>query len=195
VGPALKVGHASRTVKECLRLGRQDITIRTSLLEMRFLCGDRALAGRSFRHPCASSSSTARSEFIEAKLEERGARHRKQGGQRYMLEPNVKEGKGGLRDLQTLYWIAKYEHGVTAIADLSSLGVFRPRNSPFRRGRAFLWAVRCHLHLIADRAQDQLTFDNQVEVAERLGYEDHSGRRAVEHFMQDYFRHATRWAS
>jgi hypothetical protein len=69
-------------------------------------------------------------EFIEAKLEERGTRHRKQGGQRYMLEPNVKEGKGGLRDLQTLYWIAKYEHGVSRIGDLVDLGVFRPRNSP-----------------------------------------------------------------
>jgi [protein-PII] uridylyltransferase len=132
-------------------------------------------------------------EFIEAKLEERGTRHRKQGGQRYMLEPNVKEGKGGLRDLQTLYWIAKYEHGVARMDELVELGVFRPEEfAAFDAAERFLWAVRCHLHLIADRGQDQMTFDNQVQVAERMGYEDHSGRRGVEHFMQDYFRHATR---
>jgi [protein-PII] uridylyltransferase len=189
----LKVGHASRTVKECLRLGKQDFTIRTSLLETRFLCGDptihddlqNTLRNQLFRGTTA--------QFIEAKLEERATRHTKQGGQRYMLEPNIKEGKGGLRDLQTLYWIAKYEHGVDTAAELVDIGVFRPEEfAAFDAAERFLWAVRCHLHLIADRAQDQLSFDNQVRVAERLGYVDHSGRRAVEHFMQDYFRHATR---
>ncbi|MHA7887186.1 [protein-PII] uridylyltransferase [Roseicyclus sp.] len=189
----MKVGHASRTVKECLRLGKQDVTIRTSLLEMRYLAGEEsiglelktALREQLFRGTVG--------EFIEAKLEERSTRHKKQGGQRYVLEPNVKEGKGGLRDLQTLYWIAKYEHGVRTAAELVNLGVFLPDEfAAFDAAERFLWAVRCHLHLIAGRAQDQLTFDNQVAVAERLGYTDHSGRRAVEHFMQDYFRHATR---
>ncbi|MCT4683152.1 MAG: [protein-PII] uridylyltransferase, partial [Roseicyclus sp.] len=189
----MKVGHASRTVKECLRLGKQDVTIRTSLLEMRYLAGEEsighelqtALREQLFRGTVG--------EFIEAKLEERSTRHKKQGGQRYVLEPNVKEGKGGLRDLQTLYWIAKYEHGVRTAAELVNLGVFLPDEfAAFDAAERFLWAVRCHLHLIAGRAQDQLTFDNQVAVAERLGYSDHSGRRAVEHFMQDYFRHATR---
>ena len=188
----LKVGHASRTVKECLRLGKQDFTIRTTLLETRLIWGDAdiaedlhgALQGQLF------AGTTA--EFIEAKLEERDSRHRKQGGQRYMLEPNVKEGKGGLRDLQTLYWIAKYEHGVSDAADLVDVGLFRPEEfQAFDEAERFLWAVRCQLHLIAGRAQDSLTFDNQVAIAERFGYADHSGRRAVEHFMQDYFRHAT----
>ena len=132
------------------------------------------------------------SEFIEAKLEERDSRHRKQGGQRYLLEPNVKEGKGGLRDLQTLYWIAKYEHAVDSAGDLVRLGLFRPEEfAAFDEAERFLWAVRTHLHLISNRALDQLSFDMQVQVAERMGYSDHSGRRAVEHFMQDYFRHAT----
>jgi [protein-PII] uridylyltransferase len=189
----LKVGHASRTVKECLRLGKQDYTIRTTLLEMRFLCGEQSIATdlqTTLRKQLFNGST---GEFIEAKLEERGTRHRKQGGQRYMLEPNVKEGKGGLRDLQTLYWIAKYDHGVNRVADLVDLGVFRPEEfAAFDAAERFLWSVRCHLHLIAGRAQDQLTFDNQVRVADRLGYRDHSGRRAVEHFMQDYFRHATK---
>jgi [protein-PII] uridylyltransferase len=189
----MKVGHASRTVKECLRLGKQDVTIRTSLLEMRYLAGDAdigdelrtALRDQLFRGTLG--------EFIEAKLEERTNRHKKQGGQRYVLEPNVKEGKGGLRDLQTLYWIAKYEHGVNKAAELVDLGAFQPEEfAAFDAAERFLWAVRCHLHLIAGRAQDQLTFDNQVEIAERLGFRDHSGRPAVEHFMQEYFRHATR---
>ncbi|MDG4647219.1 [protein-PII] uridylyltransferase [Roseibacterium sp. SDUM158017] len=188
----MKVGHASRTVKECLRLGKQDVTIRTSLLEMRYLTGDRAVAGELQTALREQLFEGTVGEFIEAKLEERSARHKKQGGQRYMLEPNVKEGKGGLRDLQTLYWIAKYEHGVARVAELVERGNFRPEEfAAFDAAERFLWAVRCHLHLIAGRAQDQLTFDNQVQVAERMGYHAHSGRRAVEHFMQDYFRHAT----
>jgi len=189
----LKVGHASRTVKECVRLGKQDYTIRTSLLEMRFLTGDQSIADDLQKTLRTQLFHGSTGEFIEAKLEERSTRHRKQGGQRYMLEPNVKEGKGGLRDLQTLYWIAKYDHGVDRVADLVALGVFRPEEfAAFDAAERFLWSVRCHLHLIAGRAQDQLTFDNQVQVADRLGYRDHSGRRAVEHFMQDYFRHATK---
>ncbi len=110
-----------------------------------------------------------------------------------MVEPNVKEGKGGLRDLQSLFWIAKYVHGVQDTADLVSLNVFRQDEfDTFVEAENFLLAVRCHLHLIADRAMDQLTFDMQVEVADRMGYTDHGGRRAVEHFMQDYFRQATK---
>ncbi len=187
----LKVGHASRTVKECLRLGKQDYTIRTTLLEMRHIYGDEALSTELADTMRNQLFDNTLGEFIEAKLEERASRHKKQGGQRYMLEPNVKEGKGGLRDLQTLYWIAKYEHGVTRAAELVKPGVFRPEEfAAFDAAERFLWAVRCHLHLIAGRAQDLLSFDMQVEVAPRLGYTDHSGRRAVEHFMQDYFRHA-----
>ncbi|MEJ6392545.1 [protein-PII] uridylyltransferase [Gymnodinialimonas sp. 2305UL16-5] len=189
----LKVGHASRTVKECVRLGRQDYTIRTSLLEMRHLSGDTSLSDELRAALTDQLFKGTTSEFVEAKLEERANRHKKQGGQRYMLEPNVKEGKGGLRDLQTLYWIAKYENGTARAAELVDLGVFRSEEfGAFDAAERFLWAVRCHLHLIAGRAQDVLSFDMQVEVADRLGYADHSGRRAVEHFMQDYFRHATK---
>ncbi|MGB0905092.1 MAG: HD domain-containing protein, partial [Mangrovicoccus sp.] len=112
--------------------------------------------------------------------------------QRYVVEPNVKEGKGGLRDLQSLFWIAKYIHNVDDPADLVDLGVFSSEEyDRFERAEMFLMAVRNQLHLIAGRAMDQLTFDLQVEVADRLGYQDYGGRRAVEHFMQDYFRHAT----
>jgi len=189
----LKVGHATRSIDDCLRLGREDITIRTALLENRFIGGDHALANRlveTLRNELFRSTGP---EFIEAKLAERAERHKRQGGQRYVLEPNVKEGKGGLRDLQTLYWIAKYIHGVNKAAELVPLKVFTPDEyQHFRDAEDFLWAVRCHLHLIAGRASDQLSFDAQVEVARRMGYTDTAGRRAVEIFMQDYFRHATR---
>ncbi len=188
----LKVGHASRTVKDCLRLGREDFTIRTSLLEHRFLAGNPAIYQEFGERLKSDLFKGTEAEFIEAKLNERAERHRKQGGQRYMVEPNVKEGKGGLRDLQTLYWIGKYIHGVRSARELVPLGLFRQEEyDKFRAAENFLIAVRSHLHLVAGRAMDQLTFDMQVEVAARMGYDDRAGRRAVEHFMQDYFRHAT----
>ncbi|MEM1432136.1 MAG: [protein-PII] uridylyltransferase [Pseudomonadota bacterium] len=189
----LKVGHATRSPAECVRLGKEDYTIRTSLLEHRLISGDAALAREFPDTLWKGLFEKTGKDFIEAKLAEREARHRKQGGQRYMVEPNVKEGKGGLRDLQSLFWIAKYIHRVDDVKDLVPLGVFTEgeyRN--FEAAESFLWAVRAHLHLINARAMDQLTFDMQVEVADRMGFTDHGGRRAVEHFMQVYFRHATR---
>ncbi|PPB79932.1 UTP--GlnB (protein PII) uridylyltransferase GlnD [Albidovulum inexpectatum] len=188
----LKVGHSSRTVADCLRLGREDYTIRTALLERRYICGHEPLADELRSRLWSELFKSTATEFIEAKLEERAERHRKQGGQRYVLEPNVKEGKGGLRDLQTLYWIGKYIHAVRHPSELVTQGLLtREEYDTFTAAEDFLWAVRCHLHLIAGRPQDQLTFDLQVEVASRMGYSDSAGRRAVEHFMQDYFRHAT----
>jgi [protein-PII] uridylyltransferase len=189
----LKVGHASRTIRDCIRLAKEDMTIRTALLEKRFLTGNEALANDLRERLWQDLFRSTGGEFIEAKLLERSERHKRQGGQRYVLEPNIKEGKGGLRDLQTLYWIAKYLHRVEQAAELVDQGMFTAEEyEGFRQAETFLWAVRCHLHLISGRAMDQLTFDLQVEVAERMGYTDHGGRRAVEHFMQDYFRHATR---
>ncbi|MGB7244244.1 MAG: [protein-PII] uridylyltransferase [Sulfitobacter sp.] len=187
----LKVGHASRTVRECLRLGSEDFTIRTAMLEHRFLAGDAGLAKKLDQRLRDDLFAGSEREFIDAKLSERDARHIKQG-QRYVVEPNVKEGKGGLRDLQSLYWIAKYIHGVQDAADLVPLGVFTSFEfDEFVAAEDFLWAVRGHLHLLTKRATEQLTFDMQVQVAEAMGYRDIGGRRAVEVFMQAYFRHAT----
>jgi [protein-PII] uridylyltransferase len=187
----LKVGHSSRTIKDCIRLGTEDFTIRTAMLEHRFLAGDSALAQKlSQRLRIELFSGTGR-EFIEAKLAERDNRHKKQG-QRYMVEPNVKEGKGGLRDLQSLFWIAKYIHGVRDAADLVGLGVFTAEEfKGFVAAEDFLWAVRGHLHLLTGRATEQLTFDMQVQVADAMGFKDKDGRRGVEVFMQQYFLHAT----
>jgi [protein-PII] uridylyltransferase len=189
----LKVGHSSRTVADCLRLAKSDITIRTALLEHRFLAGWQPLAGELDDHLWKDLFRATGPQFIEAKLAERAERHRRQGGQRYVLEPNIKEGKGGLRDLQTLYWIGKYLHRVPSSEGLVGAGLLTQEEyDSFARAEDFLWCVRCHLHLITGRATDQLTFDLQVDVAERMGYRDAGGRRAVEQFMQDYFRHATR---
>jgi [protein-PII] uridylyltransferase len=187
----LKVGHSSRTIRDCVQLGSEDYTIQTALLEHRYVGGCAALAEELdvvLKRDLFSGSGQA---FIEAKLNERDSRHIKQG-QRYVVEPNVKEGKGGLRDLQSLFWIGKYIHGVEHSADLVAAGVFREDEyQTFKEAENFLWAVRGHLHLLTKRATEQLTFDMQVSVAEAMGYEDQGGRRAVEVFMQAYFRHAT----
>ncbi len=187
----LKVGHATRTVRDCLRLGAEDFTIRTALLENRFVYGDGELAETLRARLRSELFEGTERDFIEAKLAERGERHLKQGV-RYMVEPNVKEGKGGLRDLQCLFWVAKYVHHVDDVAELVAAGLFTEEEfATFAEAHNFLWAVRCHLHLATGRASEQLTFDLQVEVARRMGYADTAGRRAVEQFMQHYFRHAT----
>ncbi len=187
----LKVGHSSRTVKDCIRLGTEDFTIRTAMLEHRYLGGDAALAGKLEERLQSDLFKGTGPDFIEAKLAERDARHTRQG-QRYMVEPNVKEGKGGLRDLQSLFWIAKYIHGVQDAADLVPLEVFTEEEfGNFIEAEDFLWAVRCHLHLLSNRASEQLTFDMQVAVAEAMGFRDTPARRGVEIFMQAYFLHAT----
>lgn len=187
----LKVGHASRTIRECIRLGTEDFTIRTALLEKRLLYGDDRLAADLDHRLRNDLFKGSEREFVEAKLEERDARHEKQG-ERYMVEPNVKEGKGGLRDLQSLFWISKYLYHVDDVSDLVGHGLFMEDEfETFLKAENFLWATRCHLHLVTNRATEQLTFDLQVEVAERMGYKDRAGRRAVEVFMQEYFRHAT----
>ena len=188
----LKIGHATRTAQDCLRLGKEDLTIRTSLLESRYLGGDKNLAVQLEAKLRKNLFKGTGAEFVAQKLEERAERHRKQGHRRYLLEPNVKEGKGSLRDLQTLFWITKYLSGAKLPAEMIEQGYFStPEYERFIEAEHFLWTVRCHLHLTANRATEQLTFDNQVAIAKALGYPDRLGLRAVEAFMQDYFRHAT----
>ncbi|MCP5075155.1 MAG: [protein-PII] uridylyltransferase [Rhodobacteraceae bacterium] len=188
----LKIGHATRTIDDCLRLSKEDLTIRTSLLESRFLGGDAELAEKLDAKLWKNLFKGSGPEFVALKLEEREARHQKQGHLRFMLEPNIKEGKGGLRDLQTLFWITKYLSGAKSGREMIAQGYLtRPEYIRFAKAEHFLWTVRCHLHLTMRRATEQLTFDNQVAIAEALGYEDRDGLRAVEAFMQDYFRHAT----
>ncbi|MGE0230250.1 MAG: [protein-PII] uridylyltransferase [Flavobacteriaceae bacterium] len=183
-----KVGHATRTVGECIRAARDDMTIRTALVDARHLCGDKTLFAEfleAFRTKIVAGTSA---EFIEAKLAERDARHRSGGGSRYVVEPNVKEGKGGLRDLQTLYWIAKYHYGIETWRDLGNLGVISAEEVKlFEKCEDFLWSVRCNLHFLTGRAEERLSFDLQRAMAARLNYMPHPGQRDVERFMKHYF--------
>ena len=187
----LKVGYAVRTVDECLRLAREDVTIRTNLLEMRYLMGDKTLSEELENRLWEELFKSTGPEFVEAKLDERSERHKRQGGSRYLVEPNIKEGKGGLRDLQTLFWITKYLNHSNKVSEWVEMGVLNADEYElFYQAETFLWTVRCLMHLITGRATEKLTFDLQVEVSEALGFRDGDGRRGVEHFMQQYFRHA-----
>jgi [protein-PII] uridylyltransferase len=184
----LKVGHASRSVNECIRQAKADMTIRTSLLESRYLLGDKKLYEElTARFDKEVVQGTA-PEFVAAKLAEREERHRRVGQSRYLVEPNVKDGKGGLRDLHTLFWIAKYVYRVREPEGLVARGVFdRDEFRLFRRCEDFLWSVRCNMHFVAGRAEERLSFDIQRDIAVRLNYTSHPGLRDVERFMKHYF--------
>ncbi|TKB10490.1 MAG: [protein-PII] uridylyltransferase [Mesorhizobium sp.] len=184
----LKVGHATRNIEECLRLSRTDITIRTSILEARFLWGERKLYDELLTRFDHEVVRTTGPEYVQAKLAERDERHAKAGESRYLVEPNVKDGKGGLRDLQTLFWIGKYFYRVRTGEELVEKGVFTEAEyREFQKAEDFLWAVRCHMHFLTGKAEERLHFDIQREIAERLGYTTHPGLSAVERFMKHYF--------
>lgn len=183
-----KIGHSTRTIEDCLRLAREDMTIRTAVLEARLILGDQTLfetLRTRFQQEIVRKSAR---EFVAAKLAERDERVARAGASRYLVEPNVKEGKGGLRDLNTLFWIATYAYQVRDPRELIKAGLFTQREfQMFRRCEEFLWCVRCHLHFITGRSEDRLSFDLQKPIAERLGYLPHAGLDAVERFMKHYF--------
>src|SRR5580692_1996130 len=183
-----KVGHATRSVDECIRQAKTDMTIRTALLEARLLFGDAALYSEfTARFEKEVVHGTA-ADFVAAKLAEREERHRRAGQSRYLVEPNVKDGKGGLRDLHTLFWIAKYVYRVREPEELIDREVFdRDEFNMFRRCEDFLWSVRCNMHFLAGRAEERLSFDIQRDIAVRLGYTEHPGLKDVERFMKHYF--------
>ncbi|MEN3972403.1 [protein-PII] uridylyltransferase [Sphingomicrobium sp. XHP0235] len=187
----ITVGHSVRTPAQLVRLAGEDMAIRTATLEARYLWGDRALFDEmqaGFEQHVRRGSPR---DFVAAKLAERDARHERMGDSRYLVEPNVKDGKGGLRDLHTLYWIGKYVHGVDKPADLVAKGLFDAEEfRRFERAERFLWSVRCHLHRAAGRAEDRLGFDHQKEIAEAMNYADRPGKSAVERFMHFYFLNA-----
>lgn len=184
----LKVGHATRSVDESIRQARGDMTIRTAILETRFLTGDRPLYDELVARFDKDVVQGTASEFVTAKLAEREERHRRGGQSRYLVEPNVKDGKGALRDLHTLFWIAKYVYRVRDTDELVERGVFDAQEyRSFRRCADFLWSVRCNLHFHCGRAEERLSFDLQREIAVRLGYTSHPGMQDVERFMKHYF--------
>ncbi|MBX5008876.1 [protein-PII] uridylyltransferase [Rhizobium lentis] len=183
-----KVGHATRTVEECIALSKSDMTIRTAILEMRYICGLQRLETELEARFDKEIVTGTGPEFIAAKLAERDERHRKAGDTRYLVEPNVKEGKGGLRDLHTLFWISKYYYHVRDQAELVKLGVLSKHEYRLlQKADDFLWAVRCHMHFLTGKAEERLSFDIQREIAEAFGYHTRPGLSAVERFMKHYF--------
>ncbi len=192
----LKVGHSSRTPDDMVRMAKEDVTIRTALLEGRYVWGDQPLHDEARRRFWADVVNGTERQFVAEKLAERNARHKRMGDSRYVVEPNVKDGKGGLRDLQTLYWLGKYIHKVRSAAELVDVGLLTAQEyRSFRRAEGFMLAVRCHLHVITGRAEDRLTFDLQRQVAMRMNFVDRPGKSQVERFMQFYFLQAKRVGS
>ena len=184
----LKVGHATRSIDECIRQAKADMTIRTATLESRFLLGDKKLFDELMTRFDKFVIQGTAPEFVAAKLAEREERHRRGGQSRYLVEPNVKDGKGGLRDLHTLFWIAKYVYRVHDVEELIDRGVFdHDELKLFRRCEDFQWSVRCNMHFLTGRAEERLSFDIQREIAVRLGYTEHPGMKDVERFMKHYF--------
>ncbi len=192
----LKVGHSSRSVDETVRMAKEDLTIRTAMLEARYVWGDEQLYDTAQQRFWTDVVKGTERQFVTEKLAERNARHKRMGDSRYVVEPNVKDGKGGLRDLQTLYWIGKYIHRVRSASELVDVGLFtQAEYRSFRRAERFLLGVRAHLHTETGRAEDRLTFDLQRQVAERMNFADRKGKSRVERFMQYYFLQAKRVGS
>jgi len=183
-----KVGHATRTIAQCLALARGDTTIATSLIDARFIVGDPELYAELAQRFRDEVIGPTRRKFIDAKMAERDTRHARSGDARYRVEPNIKDGKGGLRDLHTLHWLSRTIYGEDVGPRTVAAGVFTEEEvATFNRCEDFLWSVRCYLHFLTGRAEERLTFDVQPQMAEWLGYRKHGGLRATERFMKHYF--------
>ncbi|MFT9099204.1 MAG: [protein-PII] uridylyltransferase, partial [Zymomonas mobilis subsp. pomaceae] len=196
----LRVSQSHRSLGDLVKMAKKDITIRTAVLEGRYLVGDHSLfeeASSRFIKKVVAGSGRA---FVAAKLQEWDTRHHTRGDSRYLVEPHLKEGKGGLRDLQSLFWIAKYlyleeeaKHNHLSVPILNDYALIKADLIPsheakrFRRCENFLWAVRCHLHILVNRPEERLNFDVQRNLAERMGYQAKGGKSAVERFMHHYF--------
>lgn len=180
------VGHAVRNVRECVNLANRDLQAKTALLDHRFLCGDeqiaRELTTATEREIVAKNSD----RFFQDKAQESQERHRRHGDSIYMLEPHLKEGRGGLRDLHTAGWLAKVKFKVHTLRELIPKGVVSSTQlDEVEAARDFLWRVRNSMHLLERAEQDLLTFERQEALAPRLGFDD------VASFMHEYYRHAT----
>jgi [protein-PII] uridylyltransferase len=187
----LKVGHSLRSIDDLLKLADTDMTVRTAFLEARLLWGREEIFEQALRRFRTRIVTKSAAKFVAAKLAERDERHVRMGDSRYVVEPNVKDGKGGLRDLQTLYWIGKYVYDVREASDLVSVGLLTSEEfTAFERAERFFWAVRCHLHLETGRAEERLSFQYQKQIARRMRYADRPGKSAVERFMHFYFLNA-----
>ncbi|HEY2590103.1 MAG TPA: [protein-PII] uridylyltransferase [Steroidobacteraceae bacterium] len=184
----LEVGHSVRTVSECAEESAADVSVMTTLLESRLLAGDESLLA-AMRAALAPERVWPVREFFEAKLREQTERHLKANDTAYNLEPNVKTGPGGLRDIQTIGWVAKRHFGADSLDELAQRGFLTPGElRRLKQAQSFLWKVRFGLHVLTGRREDRLLFDHQLRLAQTFGYEDASYTLAVEQLMQRYYR-------
>ncbi len=184
----LEVGHSVRSLKDCVREAKKDITVATNLMESRLLAGDTALHTRMQQLTAAPKVWPSKA-FFAAKWQEQIARHQRFHDTAYNLEPNLKEGPGGLRDIQMIAWVAKRHFDADALHDLVERGFLTEEEyRALIRGRNFLWKLRNGLHFLAGRREDRLLFEYQRALAAQLHYADKPGHLAVEQFMQRYYR-------
>ncbi len=189
----LDIGHSVRTAADCLEMIEKDITARTALLDSRYLIGDDNLYREFTKQVLGTPIMKNSSAFIREKIEERSRRLQKYGSSVYLLEPNIKEGEGGLRDLHSALWIARIKYKSVSLRDLIIKGVLTEREGEeFESAFDYLWKIRNELHYLSGRKNDQIHFDQQEEIANFLGYRDNRKAPAVEQFMQDYYSHGTR---
>ncbi|MBL4782814.1 MAG: [protein-PII] uridylyltransferase [Porticoccaceae bacterium] len=184
----LNIGHSVRALSHCVDEARADITVATNLMEARTLAGNTELR-RNMEEQTGPANIWPAEAFFRAKYDEQNQRHEKHGNTEYNLEPNIKEAPGGLRDIQTIGWVAKRHFNKRSLAELANSHFLAGEEYELlRKGQAFLWRVRYGLHLIAGRAEERLLFDAQRKLAQMFGYRDTKERLAVEQFMQRYYR-------
>lgn len=184
----LEVGHSVRTLEECISHAREDITVATSLMESRLLAGDAGLF-RALRGATGPAQIWPSQEFFAAKWREQQERHAKYHDTAYKLEPNVKEGPGGLRDIQMIGWVAKRHFGADSLHGLVEHGFLtEDEYQRLSRGQEYLWHMRFALHLLHGRREDRLLFDAQIKLARLAGFRDAPSNLGVEQFMQQYYR-------
>ena len=184
----LEIGSSVRTVQECLQIARDDITVATNIMESRTLVGDESLR-RELLEQSSPEHMWPADTFFRAKWDEQIERHKKYNDTEYNLEPNIKNAPGGLRDIQTISWVAKRYFQVRTLKQLEGKGFFTEEEfSLLYSGEEFLWRVRYGLHMVAKRAEERLMFDHQRELAALFGYSDQPGSLAVEQFMHKYYR-------
>ena len=181
------LGHSVRTVKECVKFAGEDITIMTNLLESRRLVGNEQLF-ETIQHETSQASMWKSHDFFVAKWDEQHERHRRFDSSEYNLEPNIKTSPGGLRDIQTIIWIAKRSFGESDVRQLAAHNRLTDIEAQtFSSGVDFLWRVRYALHMVSGRHEDRLLFEYQIKVAELLGFADDDANLAVEQFMHEYY--------
>ena len=182
------VGHSTRTIDDCIEKSKLDLTISTALLEKRFIVGNEdvfCLLNDKFTFFIKNTKTL---KFVEAKLVESELRHKRFGGSRYVVEPNVKDGKGGLRDLHTLIWISKFAYKVDSVSKLINMGALSKKEAAsFAESQRFLLSVRCHLHYRAFREDDRLAMDAQLDLAKTMNFKNTITQKDVERFMKRYF--------